>query len=159
MFGALMALFYLVILTPVFDRMLYSYLAANAWAANRILNWLGQETAVSEITIRSARFAITVRRGCDAVEPSWFFCAALLAFPASWSRKVLGIFVGALLLQLLNLIRIVSLYFIGLHYPRVFSTAHVEIWPAVFIVVAISLWVGWIGWSKRSAPPALHAAA
>ena len=158
-FGGLMALYYLIVLTPFCDRLLYSYLATNAWLANGILNWLGQDSHVSEITIRSARFAITVRRGCDAVEPSWFFCAALLAFPVSWVRKVWGILTGAVLLQLLNLIRIVSLYFIGLHYPRLFNTAHVEIWPVVFTIVAIALWMGWIGWSRRTDQPAPHAVA
>jgi len=159
MFGALMGLFYLLILAPVFDRMLYSYLEANAWLANGILNGLGQETHVSEITIRAARYAITVRRGCDAVEPSWFFCAALLSFPAPFTRKLVGIIVGALLLQALNLIRIVSLFFIGLHRPQFFNTAHVEIWPAVFIVVAISLWIGWISWTRGPGRVTPHAAA
>ncbi len=158
-FGALMVLFYVLILAPVFDRLLYSYLEANAWLANVLLNWFGQASHVSEITIRSARFAITVRRGCDAVEPSWFFCAALLAFPAPWSRKVAGMLAGALLLQALNLLRIVSLYFIGLYYPRFFNTAHVEIWPVVFIMVAIALWVGWMSWSRRIASPSVHAGA
>jgi exosortase H (IPTLxxWG-CTERM-specific) len=156
-FGALMVVFYILILTPFCDRLLYTYLGANAWLANGLLNWLGQATYVSDITIRSAQFAITVRRGCDAIEPSWFFCAALLAFPASGRRKVLGILTGAVLLQALNLLRIVSLYFIGLHYPRLFNTAHVEIWPAMFIIVAIALWVGWIGWSRRPAQSVPHA--
>ncbi len=158
-FGGLMGLFYILVLTPFCDRLLYSYLEANAALANGILNWLGQDSHVSEITIRSARYAITVRRGCDAVEPSWFFCAALISFPAPLARKVLGIVAGALLLQALNLLRIVSLYFIGLHHPGFFRTAHLEIWPAVFIIIAIVLWVGWIGWSRRSAQSASYAAA
>ena len=158
-FGALMVIFYALILTPFFDHVLYSYLTVNAWVANGILNVFGQDSHVSEITIRSARYAITVRRGCDAIEPSWFLCAALLAFPAPFKKKLLGILAGAALLQGLNLIRIVSLYFIGLYYPRFFGAAHVEIWPVVFILVAIALWIGWIGWTKRPARPLPHAAA
>jgi len=158
-FSGLMVLFYILILMPLFDRLLYSYLEANAWLANGLLNWFGQATHVSAITIRSTQFAITVRRGCDAVEPSWFLCAALLAFPAPFMRKVLGILAGVALLQVLNLIRIVSLYFIGLHYPRYFGPAHVEIWPVVFIIAAIALWIGWIGWSRRPDPATTHAAA
>ncbi len=158
LFGVLLGAFYVLILTPLFERWLYTYLGANAWLASGILNVLGQDSHVSEITIRSARFAITVRRGCDAIEPSWLFCAALLAFPASFMRKVTGILVGAVLLQGLNLVRIVSLYFIGLHRPRFFNTAHVEIWPAVFIVVAISLWMAWVRWAQRPVPVAPYVA-
>ena len=158
-FSGLMILFYAVMLTPRFDRLLYSYLGANAWLANGILNGFGQACHVSDLTIRSARFAITVRRGCDAVEPSWFYCAALLSFPAPWLRKVAGILAGAVLLQVLNLVRIVSLYLIGLYYSQFFNTAHVEIWPVIFIMVAIALWVGWIGWSRRTLTPPSHAVA
>jgi len=159
LFGALMVLFYVLILTPFFDRMLYVYLAMNARVASGILNWLGQTTQVSEVTVRSAHFAIAVRRGCDAVEPSWFLCAALLAFPASVGRRALGMLVGVMLLQVLNLIRFVSLFLLGLNYPRWFNMAHVEIWPAVFILVAIALWIGWIDLSRRSVPAIPHATA
>ncbi len=144
-----MALYYLLILTPFCDRLLYAYLGLNARMAHSILNWFGQDTHVSELTIRSARFAIAVRRGCDAIEPSWFFCAALLSFPASSRQKAVGILAGTALFQALNLIRIVSLYFVGIFYPKFFGTAHVEVWPAVFILVAILLWLGWIRWAQR----------
>jgi exosortase H (IPTLxxWG-CTERM-specific) len=157
-FGMLMGAYYLLVLTPFCDAWLYSYLRANAWLASGMLNLLGQDSHLSEITIRSAHFAITVRRGCDAIEPSWFFCAALLAFPAPWRRKLAGIVAGTLALQALNLLRIVSLYFIGLHYPAGFGPAHVEIWPVLFILAAISLWVGWIGWTKPPPESTPHAA-
>jgi len=158
-FGALMGLYYLLVLTPVCERILYAYLQANASLASVILNWLGQNSQVTEITIRTARFAITVRRGCDAVEPSWFFCAALISFPAPLGRKLIGIAGGVILLQALNLARIVSLYYIGWLYPRFFGPVHLEVWPVGFIVAAISLWVGWIGWSSRAVAKKSHGAA
>jgi len=152
-----MVLFYGLTLTPFFDRLLYAYLVANAWLANAVLHLFGEATQISNITIRSSRFAITVRRGCDAIEPAWFFCAAVLAFPASWKARILGALAGSLLLQGLNVIRIVSLYYLGFLFPRLFSIAHLEIWPAVFIVTAMLLWIGWIRWSGRTADS--HAAA
>ena len=156
-FCGLMALYYFLVLMPVCDRWFYRYLESNAWLAGQVLTGLGQESHVSEITIRSAQFAITVRRGCDAIEPAWFFCAALFAFPASIGRKIIGILIGTFLLQALNLVRIVSLYFIGVRHPNLFAMAHVEIWPATFIIVAISLLTGWIGWANRNVSPVLHA--
>ena len=155
-FSALTALFYILVLTPFCDRLLYIYLEANAWLAHGILNGLGQETQLSENTIRAARFALTIRRGCDAIEPSWLFCAAVGTFPAPWGRKFLGMLVGATLLQALNLVRIVSLYFIGLKHPAAFKLMHVEVWPAIFILVAIVLW---IVWARRAARPFPHATA
>jgi exosortase/archaeosortase family protein len=152
-----MAVYYALALIPVCDRLIYAYLEANAWLSNLILHGLGQDTRLTDTTIRSARFAITVRRGCDAIEPAWLFCAAVLAYPGRAGPKVLFCLAGTLALQLLNLVRIVSLFFVGLHWPGFFQSAHLEIWPVVFIVIALLLWTGWIRWTRqpvRAATPA-----
>lgn len=154
-FGALLVLLYALLATTFFDRLLYSYLEANAWFANLILNVLGQHSHVTEVTISSPRFAMAIRRGCDAVEPTWLFCAAVVAFPATLRHKLLGILAGIVVLQVLNLARIVTLYWIGIHLPALFNSAHLEIWPTIFIITAILLFIAWRGWS--SDPVAPHA--
>lgn len=151
-FCVLMALYYCLVLIPFFDRLFYQYLRANAWISGAIIHLFGQACQVSEVTIRSGGFAIAVRRGCDAVEPAWFFSAAVLSFPAAMSRKLPGILVGASVILLLNLARIVSLFLIGLRSPGVFDIAHLEIWPAAFIVAAVVLWIAWIRWAKAGVP-------
>jgi exosortase/archaeosortase family protein len=147
-FGAALALFYALLSTSFFDRALYSYLEANAWLANAILSGLGQPTHVSEVTIESPQFAMAIRRGCDAVEPTWLLCAAMISFPAPFLHKLRGMLAAVVLLQVLNLVRIVTLYWIGIHLPGFFNSAHMELWPTAFIVVAIVLFVAW----KESSP-------
>ena len=145
-----MAVFYWLSVIPFSQRALFDYLCANAWISNVLLNCLGQECQVSQVTIQSADFGIAIRKGCDAIEPSWLFCASVLAFPAPFKRKIPGVLIGVAVLLALNVVRIVSLYFIGVHLPGFFSTAHLEIWPVVFIVTAILLWLGWIRWAMRN---------
>lgn len=157
-FALLMAIFYVLVLTPWSDRLVYAYLEANARLANAVLVFLGQGTAVNDLTVRSARFAIKVQRGCDAIEPAYFFCAAVFSFPGSAGPKALACVAGTLLLQALNLVRIVSLYFIGAYFPGLFPAAHLEIWPAVFIVMALLLWMRWIGWAQRPSLLPTHVA-
>ena len=158
-FGLLMAAYYALVLVPFFDRMLYGYLEANARISGAVLGLLGQANTVSEVTIRSAGFAVAVRRGCDAVEPAWFFCSAVLAFPAPLRRKLAGMLAGSAAILALNLVRIVSLFLLGLDAPRFFPAAHLEIWPAAFILAAVLLWAGWIRWARRASPAKPHAAA
>ena len=146
-FGLLVALLYGLLAIPFSDRILYSYLEANAWVSNLILNSLGQGTHVSEVTIQSPVFAVAIRRGCDAVEPTWLLCAAILAFPGSFRNKLVGMMAGLVILQLLNLVRIVTLYLIGTHFPSFFPSAHLEIWPTLFILMSIAIFVGWKGWA------------
>ena len=151
-FGILMALYYVVALLPWVDGTLFpTYLQSNAKLSNTILHWFGQTSVVTGATIRSPQFAITIKRGCDALEPSWLFCAAVLAFPAPWRRRLIGMVVGVLAILTLNLVRIVSLYFLGIHLPGFFETMHLEVWPVVFIFAALLLWLGWISWSRRTA--------
>jgi len=158
-FGLLLASFYAAILLPAFDRAFYQCLCVNARVANAVLQGLGQPTTVSAVTIRSEAYAVSIRRGCDAIEPAWFFCAAVLAFPGHWRRKPAGLAVGVAAILALNLVRIVSLYFIGLYVPRFFPTAHLELWPVIFILTALGLWIAWIRWSREGDHLPAHAAA
>jgi len=157
-FILLMSLYYALVLLPFFDRLLYSYLCANARITNGILNVLGTDSHVFEATIRSARFVMNVRRGCDAIEPAWFFSAAVICFPGPWAAKVPGLLLGTIVILAFNLIRLVSLYIIGIRYPKVFAVAHLEIWPAGFILLAVLLFLGWIAWTRGSRRVEAHVA-
>ena len=152
-FGLLLFVFYTLVSLPFFDRAFYSYLQANAWLANAILRLFGTNSQVSDVTIHTPQFAIAIRRGCDAVEPSWLLCAAILSFPAPIRSKLVGMMVGILVLQVLNLARIVTLFWIGIKLPAFFNSAHLEVWPTVFIIVAITLFVSWKVWATEPVKP------
>ena len=142
-FGLLMILFYGLLAIPFFDRLLYANLEANAWLANAILKGLGEETVAVGTTISSPTFAIAVHRGCDAVEPALLFCSAVLSVNSSFRHKAAAILCGTFLLHLLNLFRIISLYWIGTHLPGIFHSVHVEIWPVLFILLELLLFIAW----------------
>ena len=149
-FGGFILILYALLTLPYCERILYGYLEANAWVSHLILNLLGQATVVSDVTIRSTTsgFAIAIRRGCDAVEPTGLLCGAILAFPGLFVRKLAGIVAAMIVLQALNLVRIVTLFLIGSHFSKaLFDSMHLEIWPTVFIVAAIAFFVGWKEWA------------
>jgi exosortase/archaeosortase family protein len=144
-FTTLFLVLYVLLAFRQVEYVLYLDLRANAWVANLLLNLFRQGTHLTDVTIRSASFAIAVRRGCDAIEPSWLLGAAIVAFPSPWNAKLVGLGFGILTLQFLNIIRITSLYWIGCAFPSFFYTAHMELWPALFVVMAILLFVTWKG--------------
>ncbi len=145
-----MALFYGVFLLPVSLRLWATFLEANAWAANGILHAIGQHSTLSGTIISSPQFSMAISRGCEASGPTWLFCAAVLAYPAGLKSRLLGVVVSLVFFQALNLVRIVSLYFIGSYAPSYFNLAHLEVWPMVFILAVLSLMIGWINWAKRA---------
>ena len=153
LFGLFMGLFYAATFTPLAEERAWpAYLRWNAEASGSILRLLGQAATVEDRSIRSPRSALLIERGCDAVQPSALFVAAVLASPVVWWSRVAGMVAGTVLLMLLNLVRIVTLYFAQIHFPRIFETLHVEVWQALFIFLAVLLWVGWAAWALRQRP-------
>ncbi len=109
----------------------------------QILRWLGLQAQVHGLSITSPVFGIAVRRGCDGIEPAWIFSAAVIAFPNPLRRKLAIVPVGIILILALNLVRIVSLFYIGWRLPLFFSFAHLELWPAAFLVLIMVMWIRW----------------
>jgi len=102
-FSLLLAAFQGVVLLPWADRAYYGCLCANARVAGAALRGCGEDVNVSGIIIRTAGYAVAIQRGCDAIEPAWFFCAAVLAFPLPWRLKWPGLLAGSAILFAVNL--------------------------------------------------------
>lgn len=159
MFGALAVAFYAATsFSPYYRGQLFpSILRTTASTAGGMLALLGQEITVSGTQIVSPRFVVRIARGCDAVEPMSLFVCAVLAFPSPLLKKLPGIVAGLLVLALLNLVRIVSLFLIGVYVPGLFGVIHVDVWQGVFIVLALVMWLFWILWATQRPIPATQA--
>ena len=88
-----------------------------------------------------------------------FYVAAVLALPAPVRRKLVGIVVATLLLQVLNFVRIVSLFCTGVHFPSAFELMHIHFWQPVFIFAALLLWGIWAWWVTAGTRQPSNAAA
>jgi len=151
-FSFLLFLYYSVSLMPFFAPAIGGYLTANARVSHVLLNFFGEPCRITETTIWSATHAVTVLPTCSALELAWFFCAMVLSFPAPLGRRVWGILAGVPLLLGLNLVRIMSLYYVGVHFRGAFDTIHEEAWPVVLILLTIAICSGWIQWARADKP-------
>lgn len=151
--GVLVAL-HAVTLLPVFDRMLPFYLHAVAVMAGTLTHCFGEATTVMDVTLRSSAYAVTVAPSCSAVELACYIGAAVIAFPSPWRARVSGFFIGFCLVAILNVIRVTSLFLVGVHARSAFEVAHDDVW-AVLLISATTLFVaGWIAWvTQPQAPP------
>lgn len=151
LFAILMGFFYSITFIPyVSNRVFPAYMRFNAQASVVILNVFGEGADTRGTMVTSPRFSVDIQHGCDAIEPSALFIAAVLAFPASMYSKLPGLLLGTVALGLVNLIRIVTLFYTGIYYPRGFESMHVDVWQPIFILLALVFWVMWAWWATRS---------
>ena len=157
-FGGALACFYIISFLPPFQAPVEGYLHATAWLANGLLHLIGQGSRLAGDSIWSPISSVTVTDECSALEFTWFLAAAIIAFPGPWPRKLLGMAVGFVVLSALNVVRVASLYLIGVHHAGAFSVAHEDAWPALLILATLLLMGTWIAWSRTPARLENHAA-
>lgn len=110
-----------------------------------------------ENLLSSPRASLEVVRGCDGAGMVFLLIAAILAFSATLRRKLLGILGAVLLIYLLNLLRIVGLYFVAAYRQEWFLPLHVYFVPTFLIVVSCIYFAFWATGSARKADAAAPA--
>jgi len=135
--------FVVIALRPVDTAIVTPYTSLVARISGFVLRLLGEDATVNGCAVSSPRFAVTIHNGCNALITSLIFISGVLAFPARWLAKLVGVVGGLLAIQLMNLARIVSLFYIGVFLPEHFNDAHIFIWQSVVILFGISLWIVW----------------
>ena len=106
----------------------------------------------------STGFAVSIEAGCNGVEATIVLVAAILAFPAPWKRKFLGLSIGIAAVQGLNIIRVISLFYLGQWSLDAFDFAHQYVWQALIMLDVLIVWLLWVRALPRI-PPATPVAA
>jgi exosortase H (IPTLxxWG-CTERM-specific) len=99
-------------------------------------------------------FAVSIEAGCNGVEATIVLVSAIVAFPAPWRRKVLGLVIGVIAVQGLNILRVISLFYLGQWNFDVFEWAHLYVWQALIMLDVMIVWLLWVRTLPRMAPAA-----
>lgn len=147
----LVGLFSLEILSPVQAHVVMPFTAFLAKVSAGIIQLFDSQVAASGQVIRSLTngFAVQIAPGCNGVEAVIILFAAIFAFPAPFKHKLVGFSAGFLAIQLLNLVRIISLFYLGQWSMTAFKWAHLYLWQALIILDALVVWLIWL----RYLPP------
>ncbi len=97
-------------------------------------------------------FAVSIEAGCNGVEATIVLLAAILAFPAPWKRKLLGLAIGIVAVQGLNIVRVISLFYLGQWNFSMFEWAHLYVWQALIMLDVMVVWLLWVRTLPRMAP-------
>jgi exosortase H (IPTLxxWG-CTERM-specific) len=133
------------------SRAIIAYLGSYAWAAGNVLARFDPTVSVTGLLIQG-RFPVEIGASCDAGELLAVLLAAIVAFPSTWRRRFLGVAAGIAVVSGANLLRICSLYFIGVHSRRAFDLVHHDLWPPLMLVLTGAFFLVWATWAHRGPP-------
>lgn len=153
-FGLVIGLYYALAATDAYEtRIFQPYVEINADLSGRILTLFGFEMSVGKDSLSSPEYGLSIGKGCDGLEPTALFVAAVLAFAAPIRLKLPALLLGVPLLAAVNLVRIVSLFLVGIYYPDLFHVMHVDVWQVLYILVGIVFFAVWLLWATSGRPP------
>ena len=125
-------------------------------SGNVIALFDGNVSAVGKVVRSTVNgFAVSIEPGCNGVEAMIVLLAAILAFPAPWFYKLQGLMWGFFAIQGMNLLRIISLFYLGQWSMTLFDWAHLYIWQALIMLDALIVFLVWIRYlpASRSSQP------
>jgi exosortase/archaeosortase family protein len=147
--GALFALYYF----PRdhrsgFERSTVEYLCAYTRMASFVIG-LSDARVLTHGNVVDGRFSMEIAKSCDAMEVNILFVSAMLAISAPWLRKAVAVLVGLSALVALNILRLFTLYWIGVFAFSIFEFVHYDVWPLLMVAFGAADFLLCAGWARR----------
>jgi exosortase family protein XrtM len=123
--------------------------APAGWALARALP--DDRVAVHANEVRSARVRLNILPGCEGTELFFLLIAGVLAFPAPWRAKLVGLALGLPLVFALNVVRVAALYVTVRDFPAQFELVHGYVAPTAFVALLGVFFLAWTACTVRNA--------
>lgn len=156
----LLVLFAAGLTTPVDVYFIEPFTGVLAKACAMVIHMFDGTTVSQGKLIHNASrtFIVSIERGCNGIEAVIILFSAILAFPAPWKHKAVGLVVGFLAIQVLNVVRIVSLFFLGMWNQVWFEWFHLYLWQALIVLDALIVFLIWLRYMPQERKPGVLAA-
>ncbi len=89
-------------------------------------------------------FSVSIESGCNGIEALIVLISAMLIFPTTLKFRIKGILIGFFAVELLNIARIITLFYIGQWNKEVFDWAHLYIWEALIMLDILIIFMWWM---------------
>ena len=151
----LIALFTLEMLNPVQEHVITPFTSLLAHlSAVLILPFDNSVIAYGKVLqFKDSGFAVSIEAGCNGVEATIVLIAAICAFPASWRARLIAIGLGFLAIQVLNIVRIISLFYLGNWNLEYFSWIHLYLWPALIMLDVLVVFIFYLRYLSKQTQP------
>lgn len=150
-----LALFGLVYHPHIRDHLIAPFTDSLTVIAGWLITTLGGQAWVTGNVLAIPGFSVRILDLCNGVEATLLLWAVMLAFRAPWRYRLWGLVLGFLGVQAINMVRIVSLTYLGVWQPDWFYWVHWYLWDALIMLDILVIFLLWL---RRLPPPEPHAA-
>ncbi len=116
-----------------------------------VLNIFGLPVSMEGIIISTPRgIHMEVIYECTGIYGIIVYLSAVLATPkALWTKKLMGCWIGILVIWLMNIVRLVTIYWVTYEYPPAFDFIHTYFWQLFLVIIVILVYAVWY---KKNVP-------
>ncbi len=118
-----------------------------------VLSLLGTPATASHTSIVSNIASVRILEGCNGVYATIIFLGGVVAYPTGLIKKLIGVLAGTAIIFLINIIRVITLFYLSAYYPSLFDEAHLYIWQFAIIIIGGLLWLIWYDKVVQRAEP------
>ena len=153
--GILLGLFSVEMLNPVQDAVIQPFTGLLASISTALIMPFDDSVIAQGRILRDSAsgFAVSIESGCNGVEAAIVLVAGVAAFPATLRQKCTAILAGFFFVQALNIVRIISLFYLGQWNYAVFEWFHLYLWPVLIMLDVLVVFAIYLQWLGKSAPP------
>jgi exosortase H (IPTLxxWG-CTERM-specific) len=152
----LVALFTVEMLMPVQEHVIVPFTEMLARLSAAIIEPFDSRVLAygKVLQFKDTGFAVSIEAGCNGVEATIVLVAAVIAFPASWRSRLIAIALGFLAIQVMNIARIISLFYLGNWNMEFFTWIHLYLWPALIMLDVLIVFIVYLRYLSNNAQPA-----
>jgi len=131
-------------LSDKFNPQLTWLMVVTADLTGFFLKLFGMTVNISGRVVSLNNFSMEVVGECTGLYEMLIFLAAMIAYPASYKKKLIGAGLGLPLLYIINVIRMVFIAVVANWSPQTFDFMHMYFWQVAMILIIVSVWMLWI---------------
>jgi exosortase/archaeosortase family protein len=136
------------------ERLLIEDLIVPSAALLANLLPLGVEALASGARLVSPQGSVNVLNGCEGTDVLFLLLSAFAAAALPWRWRLIGVLVGAALVYVLNLARIVILFQAVRLEPTWFGVLHATVTPLLLTLAVGLFFFAWLNCAEGARPPA-----
>ncbi len=145
-FGVQLGLFALAQLSVIRQHLVlpWTYLLADACASLVTLFDVHAAAQGKVLWNPGNGLGVSIEAGCNGVEAYIILIAGVVAYPATWRQRAWGLVLGFAAVQGLNVLRVVSLFYLVQWSERAFYIFHTYLWQGLIMLDVLVFWLLWI---------------